>query len=613
VSKVKRLPDDLANKIAAGEVVERPASVVKELVENALDAGATRVRVEADQGGLARIVVSDDGDGMTREDALLSLLRHATSKIRVFEDLSHLVSFGFRGEALPSIASVSHLVMYTRPRHKAEGVRVTAPAGGAEEGQAAPAGCAPGTTIEVSELFYNVPARRKFLKSTATEAAHISEVLLSAALTRPEVTFELHRDGRVARMFPRAETRAQRASEVLGGEDLIGVRASRGDVTIEAFVSRPERSRVGAASLHFVVNGRVVRDRALARAVAQAYGPLLEPGRYPLGAVYIDMPPEQVDVNVHPQKTEVRFENGRSLYDLLARELGGQLSKVLVIPARGFSPFHSAPAVPTVATTTQKSAALESARDLALRAASGLTTAPAGPGWGASNTAGAASVLAAAGTSMAVGASMAAGASESQTTDLLPGEDFYRSLRFLGQAGGTYLVCEGSDGLYVLDQHAAAERVTFDRLRTAYAKKGVPMQRLLVPESLTVNAEEAELVESSESQILALGVELHRTGPQTVTVSGVPRILRSSPERIARDLLAELSHASASAFSGAVDLVLATMACHGSVRAGDTLAHEEVQALLESLCGIDFSGHCPHGRPVIFRMSFEELGRRVGR
>ncbi len=587
MSKVKRLPDDLANKIAAGEVVERPASVVKELVENALDAGATRVRVEADQGGMARIVVSDDGDGMTREDALLSLLRHATSKIRVFDDLMHLVSFGFRGEALPSIASVSHLTMYTRPRLKAEGTKITAPDNAAGQPQAIPAGCSPGTTVEVSELFYNVPARRKFLKSTATEAAHISEVMQSAALSRPEVTFELHRDGRLVRMFARADSRDLRAQDALGGEELLAARATRAGVSIEAFVSRPERSRVGAASLHFVVNGRVVRDRALARAVAQAYGPLLEPGRYPIGVVYIDMAPEQVDVNVHPQKTEIRFENGRGLYDLLSRELGAQLSRVLVIPARGFSPFHAQAPIPT---TTQKSAALTDARDAAMR-----TTVATGA------------------LAQALDGAVGPGPTPSHQEGVLPGPDFYGSLRFLGQAGGTYLVCEGHDGLYVLDQHAAAERVTFDRLRNAYANKSVPMQRLLVPETLAVSPEEAELVEENESRVLELGVDLRRVGPQTIAISGVPRLLRSSPECIARDLLGELTHASAYSFSGAIDLVLATMACHGSIRAGDALAYEEVQALLEALRDIDFSGHCPHGRPVVFRMSFDELGRRVGR
>lgn len=586
MSKVKRLPDDLANKIAAGEVVERPASVVKELVENALDAGATRVRVEADQGGLARIVVSDDGDGMTVEDALLSLTRHATSKIRVIDDLMHLTSFGFRGEALPSIASVSHLTMYTRPRHKQEGTKVTAPDDALAQPQAMPTGCSPGTTVEVTELFYNVPARRKFLKSTATEAAHISEVMQSAALTRPEVTFELHRDGRLVRMFPRADGRELRARDVLGGEDLLSARATRAGVAMEAFLSRPERSRVGAASLHFVVNGRIVRDRALARAVAQAYGPLLEPGRYPIGAVYIDMAPEQVDVNVHPQKTEVRFENGRGLYELLSRELGAQLSRVLSIPARGFSPFHTQAPVPT---TTQKSAALGDARDAALRA-SGVAMA------------------------QAIGESASAASAQAPAdAGLLAGPDFYGSLRFLGQANGTYLVCEGHDGLYILDQHAAAERVTFDRLRTAYAKKSVPMQRLLVPETIAVSPDEAELVEANEARMLELGVDLRRVGPQAISVSGVPRLLRSAPEQIARDLLAELTHAAAYPFSGAIDLVLATMACHGSIRAGDALAYEEVQALLESLREIDFSGHCPHGRPVVFRMSFDELGRRVGR
>jgi DNA mismatch repair protein MutL len=283
----------------------------------------------------------------------------------------------------------------------------------------------------------------------------------------------------------------------------------------------------------------------------------------------------------------VRFENGRSLYELLSRELGAQLSRVLTIPARGFSPFHAQAPVPT---TTQKSAAMTDARDAALRVAGGaLFEQPADEH---------ASIH---------------GAHASAEPGLDAEPDFYGSLRFLGQAGGTYLVCEGHDGLYVLDQHAAAERVTFDRLRKAYAKKSVPMQRLLIPETIAVSPDEAELVEANEARMLELGVEMRRVGPQAVSVSGVPKLLRSDPEEIARDLLAELTHSSAYPFSGAIDLVLATMACHGSIRAGDALAYEEVQALLESLREIDFSGHCPHGRPIVFRMSFDELGRRVGR
>ncbi|MDB4997439.1 MAG: mismatch repair protein MutL, partial [Myxococcaceae bacterium] len=300
MARVHRLPADLANQIAAGEVVERPASVVKELVENALDAGATRVRIEIEQGGLARIRITDDGDGMAPEDAGLALERHATSKIARFEDLSTIGTFGFRGEALPSIASVSCLTLVTRLRGDTEGTEITIEGGGAP--RARPAGAAVGTTIDVRDLFFNVPARRKFLKSVQTESAHIGEVVLLAALARHDVTFVLVRDGRVAREYLRAKTRRDRVMQALGEDRLEQCSGERGPLRLEAHLAPPERARSGAVALHVFVNGRPVKDRQIARAVAQSYGSVLEPGRFPIGAVYIDIPPEMVDVNVHPQK-----------------------------------------------------------------------------------------------------------------------------------------------------------------------------------------------------------------------------------------------------------------------------------------------------------------------
>ena len=308
MAKVRRLPDDLANQIAAGEVVERPASAAKELIENALDAGATRVTVEIDQGGVSRLVVSDDGDGMTEEDARLALERHATSKIARIEDLSHLGSFGFRGEALPSIASVSRLVLTTRARGHDEATELTVVAGGPASGK--PVGAAVGTTCEVHELFANVPARRKFLKATATESAHVTEVVTVAALARPEVTFVLRRDGKVVREWLRATARSERARAVFRDETLTSFTAARGTLELEAFLAPPERARAGMGSLYIFVNGRPVRDRQLGRAVAQAYGSVLEGGRYPIGVVHLSLPPDGVDVNVHPQKAEVRFAEG---------------------------------------------------------------------------------------------------------------------------------------------------------------------------------------------------------------------------------------------------------------------------------------------------------------
>jgi DNA mismatch repair protein MutL len=309
-ARIVVLPPALASQIAAGEVVERPASAVKELIENALDAGAQRVDIEIEGGGVTLLSVSDDGVGMSAENARLSVERHATSKLRAIDDLNNLVSYGFRGEALPSIASVSRFLLRSRPASSDAGVEVQIV--GATEPVLRQAGMAVGTRVEVRELFFNIPARRKFLRSTGTESGHVTEVVEAAALTRPEVTFTLVRDGRQVREFLRASGRAERVAQVCNGEELTHCEGTRGPLRIEAYLSRPEHARSGAGGLRLFVNGRSVRDRALAVTIAQAYGSVLERGRYPRGVVYLDLPPEFLDVNVHPQKAEVRFADQRA-------------------------------------------------------------------------------------------------------------------------------------------------------------------------------------------------------------------------------------------------------------------------------------------------------------
>ncbi len=633
MAKVRRLPDDLANQIAAGEVVERPASAVKELVENALDAGATRVTVEIDQGGVARLVVSDDGEGMTEEDARLALERHATSKIARIEDLARLGSFGFRGEALPSIASVSRLVLTTRARGQNEGAELTVVAGGPVS--ARPAGASVGTTVEVHELFSNVPARRKFLKATATESAHVTEVVTVAALARPEVTFVLRRDGKVVREWLRAGSRGDRARAVFRDETLVTIEAARGTLSLEAFLAAPERARAGMGSLYIFVNGRPVRDRQLGRAVAQAYGSVLEGGRYPIGVVHVSLPQDGVDVNVHPQKAEVRFAEGRAVMDAVTRALHTELAKAFRVPPLGMRgqswrgpgpvssiagagsfPFgssgHGTSDAAYAASVARGQAAAADVAAAQQAGAAGATDALADP-WGLAE--GAAPIVGLG----ALGA-IAAAVAEPLALPLdgpLGGTDApfrTRALQFLAQVRLTFLVCQGEDGLYILDQHAAAERVTFDRLRRQHRARTVATQQLLVPELVEVTAAEVALVEERAEEALGLGLELRSFGPTTVAVHAVPKLLvRARPARLVRDLLSELSREAARPFGGAVDLALATMACHGSVRAGDKLTAEEATALLRDLDEVDFAGHCPHGRPIVLRLGWSELERRVGR
>jgi DNA mismatch repair protein MutL len=609
MGRIHRLPDDLANQIAAGEVVERPASVVKELVENALDSGATRVKVELEQGGVALVRVSDDGAGMAADDAVLALERHATSKIDRKEDLFALRTFGFRGEALPSIASVSRLRLLTRARGAAEGTEVVVEGGGAP--RVKPAGAAEGTTVEVRDFFFNVPARRKFLKSTGTESAHVSEAMLLAALARPDVSFFLVRDGRAAREWLRVPTRRERVAQTIDGERLETCLGERGPLKIEAHLSAPERARAGAVGLHLLVNGRPVRDRPLARAVAQAYGSVLEPGRYPVGAVYVDLPPDQVDVNVHPQKAEVRFADGRALFDAVTRELHAALARAFNLPALGTGrPWSFArPARDASEPAEPVTTRFVPERDADSPGGDPWELAPPSEDPSTQKSLAERTTL----TSLAdiqVGRPGDGQASKA----LFEGAGFYASLEFLAQVRGTFLVCSGSDGLYVLDQHAAAERVTFDRLRRAFEARAMSTQRLLIADVVELLPAEVTILEEHAVEVAALGVELRAVGPNAVAVHAVPTLLiRGRPERIVRDLVAELGRTATRPFGDAADMVLATMACHGSIRAGDALSREEAVALLRALDHIDFAGHCPHGRPVVTRIGYDELERRVGR
>ena len=604
MAKIHRLSDELANQIAAGEVVERPASVVKELVENALDANATRVNVDVTSGGSTLVRVVDDGEGMTPADAALALERHATSKIALLEDLFRLGTFGFRGEALPSIGSVSKLTLRTRTRDANEAYEIEIHGGKTIASR--PAGAAVGTTIEIRDLFFNVPARRKFLKATATESAHVGEVLLGAALARPDVTFTLSRDGRVVREYLRAPSRAERARAASQGENLIHALAERGPLRIEAMLAAPERARSGATGLSLLVNGRPVRDRQLARAVAHSYGSVMESGRYPVGVVWIDLPSELVDVNVHPQKAEVRFTDARGVLDAVTRELHAVLGAAFNLPDVGQSPFaHFGARDPRPDTRERFELPTLTSLSAAAERALGLASSPL-------------SASLAPEASLAPGARLAPGPIPLPETNLFVSvaerPALYGAMRFVGQVHGMYLLCEGADGLYVIDQHAAAERVTFDRLRNAHGAREIAMQRLLVAEVVEMPPADVAVLEENAAEVAALGVEVRAVGDGAVAVHALPALLKKpDPARVVRDLAAELSKQGGRELSGAIDLVLATMACHGSIRAGDAIAPAEAQALLVALDKVDFAGHCPHGRPIVMRLPWNELERRVHR
>ncbi|MBI2897241.1 MAG: DNA mismatch repair endonuclease MutL [Deltaproteobacteria bacterium] len=608
---IRVLPPHLANQIAAGEVVERPASVVKELVENAVDAGARSVRVEIEAGGTARLRVTDDGCGMTRDDAILAIERHATSKIASADDLCTIGTLGFRGEALPSIASVSRFRLRTRAPGDLAGTEVQV------DGEATPLvsdiGFATGTQVEVLDLFFNTPARLKFLKSHGTEAGHAIEAAVRVALPRPDLSVVVVRDGRIVRELLRQSELQSRVREVFPDEELWGAEGTVDGVAVRGWLGAPHHARAGATGLHTFVNGRHVRDRGLMRAVVQSYGGTLEAGRYPEGVVFLEIDPREVDVNVHPQKSEVRFARSSAIVGATTRVLTEVLRAApwsrprpqLAGPA-AHEPRWAAPPpqAPSLFGTD-----LPAVRGFAARAQEPDAGAGRSPAGGlAGGTTERAEVEAGQGP---IGPRHAAGSEPVAPTER---KGLYASLQPIGQLRATYILCEGPDGLYVLDQHASHERVTFDRLRRGRRSREVAVQRLLFPERIEVDSPLVALAEDHRDALLAVGIEVEPLGTGTLALHAVPALVtRADPRRLVVDVLGEIGRTGAAAFTAAVDAVLATMACHGSIRAGDRLEPAECRALLVALDDVDFSGNCPHGRPILMTLPWGDLERRVGR
>lgn len=587
---IAKLPPLVIDQIAAGEVVERPASVIKELLENALDAGAKAVRIEIEGAGLQRMSVIDDGCGMSPEDARLALERHATSKVRAVEDLATIVSFGFRGEALPSIASVARLRVTTRRAQDAQATCLSLRPGVAPELR--PAAAAVGTRIDVEQLFETLPARRKFLKSPTAEWSAISEAVQRVALSAPATRFEVWRDAKRLRLAP-AGSLEVRVRGWFPKLNLQRLAAETELVAIEAFLAPPEQSRTGMAGLHLFLNGRYVRDRALARAIAFGFGSVLPTGRYPSGVVYLAMPPERVDVNVHPQKLEVRFLEAQALFSAVTRAVAQSVGSL-----RFALPVADAPVV--AESPVREVAALSSAEQSVARVAEGAWRSPRS--------------YAAAPSRPVVQASEPLPFLELASPRPVESGGF-SSLRVVGQMRRTYLVCEGPEAMVIIDQHAADERVQYKRISERYREAKLQSQALLFPVTLELSESEVAAAETQSDVLDRLGFDVSALSATTLGLRALPQVARrAEPASLLRDLLDELTLKGERVFGDLVDTSLATMACHSAIRAGDPLTVEEGQALLEALeAAWPFSGHCPHGRPVAFEMSFSTLGRKVGR
>ncbi len=567
---IRVLEPELISQIAAGEVIERPASVIKELVENALDAGARRIDIEVEKGGAALCRVRDDGSGIAAEELPLALARHATSKISALDDLEHVVSFGFRGEALPSIASVSRLELISRTGDAAHGWRVVV--GNGAEAKRVPAPHPPGTTVEVRDLFFNVPARRKFLRSDSTELQHIARHVERLALSRFDVAIHLTHNQRRVLALPAAPdpaSREQRLAQVCGSEFLDSALRIEHETTglrLSGWIAQPTFARAQPDLQFWFINGRPVRDRLLVSAARLGYRDVLFHGRHPAYVLYLELDPARVDVNAHPTKQEVRFRDSRIVYDFVHRTLATVLSETRP------QAHPRAPAPSGMFEPRQIGFAL---RDTAAPAYVADTTA----------------------------AAIAPAASS-------PDEQFPLGFA-LGQLHGIYILAQAADGLIVVDMHAAHERVMYERLKLLAAGEGAQPQLLLVPVVISVSAAEAERAAAQREQFTRLGFDIDQLGAQQLIIRQVPALLaRTDVGATIRDVLAELGENEQSLhIQDRGNELLASLACRSAMRAHRTMTLAEMNALLREMERTERADQCNHGRPTWMRLGLAELDR----
>ncbi|MCC4613061.1 DNA mismatch repair endonuclease MutL [Xanthomonas campestris pv. esculenti] len=611
---IRQLPEILINQIAAGEVVERPASVVKELVENALDAGATRVDIELEEGGVRLIRIRDNGGGITPDELPLAVSRHATSKIASLDDLETVATLGFRGEALPSIASVSRFTLISRRADAEHGSALQIDGG--RLGEVTPHAHAPGTTVEVRELFFNVPARRKFLRAERTELGHIEEWLRSLALARPDVELRVSHNGKPSRRYKPGDLYSDaRLGETLGEDfarQALRVDHSGAGLRLHGWVAQPHYSRASTDQQYLYVNGRSVRDRSVAHAVKMAYGDVLFHGRQPAYVLFLELDPARVDVNVHPAKHEVRFREARLIHDFVYRTLQDALAQTRA----GTTPNSigsDAPAADAVgamgagfsggasyggggggsgryANWTPSQTPLGLRVDEARAAYSALYAPPPG------------SAQHAAQLPQLSGTGLPVTAEDSGVPPL-----GYA----VAQLHGIYILSENAEGLIVVDMHAAHERIGYERLKNAHDSIGLHAQPLLVPITLAVGEREADTAEREADTLASLGFEITRAGPQSLHVRSIPALLANAePEALLRDVLGDLrEHGQSRRIASARDELLSTMACHGAVRANRRLTVPEMNALLRDMEATERSGQCNHGRPTWARFTLSDIDR----
>lgn len=599
--RIEKLPQSVVNRIAAGEVVERPASVVKELLENALDSGPTRIDVELEQGGIALVRIVDDGCGIPPAELPLAVAAHATSKLRTAEDLDQIGTLGFRGEALASIGEVSRLTLRSRQRGAA-GNAITVDGG--REGEVVPDGCAVGTTVEVRQLFGNVPARRAFLRAAQTEWSHASEAFVRTALAHPGVAFSLSHqasaEGKPRRPhdLPAAADWRERIAGVFGhtlADRLLEIEADDGEIAVSGFVGRPEDDMASGRLQHLFVAGRPFRDRAILHAVQEAYRGLLLTGRQPIAFLRFDLPPDAVDVNVHPAKMEVRFREPARLYRLVlsalrSRFLAGGTGTRLVPPSVASPPSSQRPPEPA--------------------------STPSFPAWSLPAPSDPAALPEQRPTETAAVTVAGPAAWELDEPTVETPTPLVASPQRAVQMHDRYIVVESGEGIEVIDQHALHERVLYERLKASVASGGLEVQRLLVPERVDLPPAELEIIQEHTAALGQAGMRIEHFGGQTVIVTSKPALAGNTPAReIVREVLDRLAAAASAGGSPAllIDEVLHGMACKAAIKAGDRLSQAEVDSLVSDRRLVPESHHCPHGRPTSLTLSRRDLDRQFRR
>ena len=600
---IRVLPDEVANHIAAGEVIERPASVVKELVENALDAGATQIDLEIGVGGKAYLRVKDNGHGMSRENAQLAFERHATSKIHSTADIAKILTLGFRGEALPSIASVAKMRLITQTADDLVGTRLEIHGG--ELLSVADCVTTPGTAIDVNELFYKTPVRLKFLKAPATEVGYINNVVLDQALGHPQVGFTVKNNGREQLHLPAQGSLLQRIAGMFGRElvrEVVEMRYTAGSLELSGFIGLPSCHRTNRNHQKMFVNQRPVKDKTISHAIQQAYDTLIPKKRYPVAFLFLTLPVELVDVNVHPAKSEIRFINSQAIHDLVVKGIRQTLNAALY--------SADSPARPLISTAVNFPATLDD-DDLPFQ----------------DGTAGEARDFPATSPTF-TGASAPTLPRPRFTTpspgldsqgmllaSFQPGATKFARMTPLGQFQETYILAQAGDDLFILDQHAAHERVFYEKLRRQFASQTLEIQPLLFPVALELSHREQAALEAHLDNLRAYGLEVEPFGGTTYLLKAVPALLtKADYKKMVYDILDQLTDTEEAAnMQQTLDDVLKVMACHAAIRAHHHLQDAQITALLQQMDDLDLPYSCPHGRPTVLKISLADLEKKFGR